>query len=337
MPSSLRNASVALAHGLRRFIRRDTPQFASFMSLAACVFLAAISLVIGRWEHSLIVQTNGFISLIDIGNSILFLAAVDRSTRSADHSFNYGYGKYESLAILVSANLIIVLTVVTVVQAIGLLQQPTEGGNSYILLGWSGLAFLVMRQTARRLERYANRFHQPMLRYDAELWRVDSWVELCVITELVVSGLLRALHFYGIAAVLDATASVVLMLITLKVPLQHGAEAFNQLTDRTLPAGMQAEILAIIGESKDKICELQSVHTRQSGRDIFIEIDIIMPASYTLSELYPIEREILVKLRERFPTAIPRVYVTPCEDNCRYRGLSGSCSLSLKSQQLPLS
>lgn len=297
------------------------------MSLLACILLAAVSLILGQWEHSLVIQTNGYISVIDIGNSLLFLAAVDRSTKSADLSFNYGYGKYESLAILVSANLLIALTVVTIVQAITLLQAPPQDTNSVVLLAWSGITVLVMRQTARRLERYANRFHQPMLRYDAELWRVDSWVELGVIAGLVVGAALRFFDWYGAAVIVDAITSIALLLLTLKVPIQHGAEAFRQLTDRTLPPEMQEEVLAIIEENKHDMCEFQGVHTRQSGRDIFIEIDMMMPYDYRLDQLYRIERALLVKLRQRFPTAIPRVYVTPCDGHCNQADGSTTCPL----------
>ena len=317
----------SLRSRVQRFIRRDTPQFASFMSLLACTLLATVSLILGQWEHSLVIQTNGYISLIDIGNSLLFLAAIDRSTKTADLSFNYGYGKYESLAILVSANLLIALTVVTIVQAISLLQAPPQDTNSTVLLVWSAFTFLVMRHTARRLERYANRFHQPMLRYDAELWRIDSLVELGVIIGLVVGAVLRAFNWYATAAVVDAVTSISLLLVTLKVPIQHGAEAFRQLTDRTLPPEMQEEVLTIINQNRNAMCEFHSVHTRQSGRDIFIEVDITMPYYFRLDELYAIERELLIKLRERFPTAIARVYVTPCDRHCELANGTSTCPL----------
>jgi cation diffusion facilitator family transporter len=309
---------IAVRRRLQRFLRPNTPAYASTTSLAACILLALVSLLLGQREQSLVMQTNGYIALIDIGNSLLFLAAVDRSTRSPDLTFNYGYGKYESLAILVSANLLFGLTIVTIVQAIGLLQSPPENTNTPLLLAWSALAFLVMRGTARRLERYANRFHQPMLRYDAELWRVDSWVEIGVVIGVVLDGVLQAVGWFSTAAVADAVASVTLLVLTLKAPLQHGVAAFRQLTDRTLPDDMQYEILGIIAGEHHRMCEFKSVHTRQSGRDIFIEIDLVMPYDYRLDQMYPLEEELLVQLRSRFPTAIPRVYVTPCDRSCEH-------------------
>jgi divalent metal cation (Fe/Co/Zn/Cd) transporter len=76
------------------------------------------------------------------------------------------------------------------------------------------------------------------------------------------------------------------------------------------------------------MCAFNSVHTRQSGRDIFIEIDLVMPYDYTLGQLYELEQSILDSLRGKFPTAIPRVYVTPCDGGCEHDGVS-SCPIKV--------
>lgn len=317
---------------IRALLTRGRPEYASTVSLIACVVLAAGSIVIGLVQRSLIVQTNGYIALIDIGNSLLFLAAVQRSTRRADVTFNYGYGKYESLAILVSANLLVVLTVFTLGEAVSFYRRPPVDTNSLILAGWTTMSFLVMRTTARLLDRYADRFHMPMLRYDAELWRVDSWMELGVLVGIGASAGLRAFKLSGVAAGFDVAASILLLLIALQVPIKHGREAFRQLLDRTLPDNVQYEILAIIAENFDRMCEFRSVHTRQSGKDIFIEIDLVMPYDYTLAQLYELEKTILDGLRTKFPTAIPRVYVTPCDGKCERDGVS-YCPIKMARQR----
>lgn len=298
------------------------------MSLLACVIIASISLVIGIWEHSLVVRTNGFITLIDIGNSLLFLAAIERSTRSPDFAFNYGYGKYESLAILVSAVLLTILTIVTIIEAVSLMREPPHDTNTAVLVIWSVIAFLIMRNTSYRLEKNALRFHQPMLHYDAELWRMDSWVEVGVIGGIVIGGFLRVIGSFQGAVVADTITSIALLLFTLNVPIRHGREAFRQLLDRTLPDSMQYEILRIIANKHNRMCEFRSVHTRQSGRDIFIEIDLVMPYDYNLETLYLLERDILKELNDEFPTAIPRVYVTPCDKRCELHGKT-TCPVKL--------
>lgn len=314
-----------LSRRLRRYFRRNTPLYASTMSLFACIILAVGSVLLGSYQHSLLVQTNGLISIIDIGNSLLFLAAVDRSTRSPDMAFNYGYGKYESLAILVSANLLVVLTVFTLIEAVSFFQRPPEDTGSVILVAWSGIALAIMINTTRRLERYAKKFHLPMLHYDAELWRVDSWVEIGVILGVIIHGALQAFGSFGAAAVIDGVFSIGLVLLSLKAPIQHGRTAFRQLLDRTLPEEMQYQILGIISSHLHQMCEFRGVHTRQSGRDIFIEIDLVMPFDHTLEQLYGLEKDILNELRKKFPTAIPRVYVTPCDRSCLAK--PGSCPL----------
>lgn len=323
----------ALRRLIRNILRRDAPEFASAVSLLACIVLAAGGLVIGMLERSLIIQTNGYITLIDIGNSLLFLAAVQRSSRNPDLTFNYGYGKYESLAILASATLLTILTIFTLIEAVIVFRQPPVSHNLWLLLSWSALSLLVMRITARALDRYANRFHMPMFRYDAELWRVDSWLELGVMAGLGAGGLLYMADMRDAAVILDGVAAIVLLLVTLKVPLTHGREAFRQLLDRTLPDEMQYEIIAIIAQNYRHMCEFKSVHTRQSGKDIFIEIDLVMPFDYTLEHLYTLEANILGELRQRFPTAIPRVYVTPCDRSC-VTAAGSMCPLK-RNAQLP--
>ncbi len=313
----------AVAHArsvIRPLLRRDAPEYASMMSLIACIIMAAISLVIGLVQRSLIIQTNGYITLIDIGNSLLFLAAVQRSTRDPDLTFNYGYGKYESLAILVSANLLVILAVFTLSEAVMVFQSPPENVNSTLLLGWSAASFFMMRYVGRLLTKYANRFQMPMLKYDAELWRVDSWVELGVFGGLIVGAILQHIGAYSFAALVDGSVSIAMLLVAVRVPLKHGREAFRQLLDRTLPDEMQYEILGVIADNHERMCEFKSVHTRQSGKDIFIEIDLVMPYDYTLEHLYVLEADILTGLRVKFPTAIPRVYVTPCDHRCELAG-----------------
>lgn len=307
---------------MRPLLRRDAPQYASMVSLIACVFLAAGSLIIGLVQRSLIVQTNGYIALIDIGSSLLFLAAVSRSTRDPDMAFNYGYGKYESLAILVSANLLVILSIFTISEAFFIFQAPPEDKNSILLLSWSVLSFIVMRLTSRLLIRYANRFHMPMLKYDAELWKVDSFIEIGVLVTLVASAVLQFNGLFISSAVLEGVASIGMILVALQVPLRHGNEAFRQLLDRTLPDEMQYEILAVIADNHTRMCEFKSVHTRQSGKDIFIEIDLVMPYDYSLERLYTLEDDILKGLHSKFPTAIPRVYVMPCDRSCESTGVT---------------
>lgn len=308
--------------------RRSTPEYASAMSMLACVFLAVGGIVLGAFQQSLILQTNGLISMIDIGNSMLFLAAVRRSMRTADMQFNYGYGKYESLAILASATLLIVLTVYTLGEAWSMFSRPSPVQNTLVVVAWSIGSWIVMQWNARRLTTYAQRFHMPMLHYDAELWRVDSYLELGVLLSLLVGGILLSMHQFGLARTVDGIASILLIVVSLKVPLTHGREAMKQLLDRTLPDSMQFEILAIIAENFSAMCEFKGVHTRQSGKDIFIEIDLVMPYDYTLSQLYELERVILERLQEKFPTAVPRVYVTPCDRACIVDGVT-RCPIKL--------
>ena len=68
------------------------------------------------------------------------------------------------------------------------------------------------------------------------------------------------------------------------------------------------------------MCEFKTVHTRQSGKDIFIELDIIMPYDYTLEEKFELEKDLKKEIMKKFPTSIPILYVVPCKRDCIYQG-----------------
>ncbi|HYF03053.1 MAG TPA: cation diffusion facilitator family transporter [Patescibacteria group bacterium] len=307
---------------IRQWLNPFSPLYVTRLSLLICSVLAVGGIVLGVIEGSLTVQTNGLISAIDIVNSLLFLSAVHRSVRSADVTYNYGYGKYESLAIIASAGLLTLVLGFTMYEAIIRFQDPVEIGKYYVLIAFSVISVLLMRRMAAVQKVYAERYHMPMLQYDSDLWRVDSIIEIGVLINLVIGYILRQLNADEIAKIIDSIAAVALLLIALKVPITHGKLALSQLLDKTLPDQVQFDILAVIAENINRMCEFKSVHTRQSGKDIFIELDLVMPFDYTLEETFALERDISKALIKRFPTAVPRVYVVPCPRDCIHSGKS---------------
>ena len=92
-----------------------SPVFPTRLSLLACILLAIGGISFGLLEKSLAVQTNGFIAAIEILNSLLFLAAVNQSVRLPDVTYNFGYGKYESLAMLFGTVLLSVILIITLI------------------------------------------------------------------------------------------------------------------------------------------------------------------------------------------------------------------------------
>ena len=299
-----------------KWFNRRSPVFPTQVSVVVCVLLSLGGIILGLRDSSLAVQVNGFIALIDIFTSLLFMAAVGQTVRQPDYIFNYGYGKYESLAMLVGAFLLSLVLVLTLGEALSDFNSETTVGNHSLLLAFSFASFLVIRSMSSYLARAAKRFHVPLLKYDSELWHTDSFVELGVIANLLIGFVLSYNGASEAGKFIDTAFAILLIIYSLRVPLRHGKEALDQLLDRTLPEYIQFEILSVIAENLNKYCELKGVHTRQSGKDLFIEIDLIMPWDYTLEQIHEIEVIFNRSLKEKYPTSILRIYFTPCIRDC---------------------
>lgn len=301
---------------LRKLLDRKTPAFASRVSVVACLGLGVLGVLLGNLEDSLAVQASGLVSAVDILNSLLFVTAVKQSLRSPDVIHNYGYGKFESLAILASSLLLSVVFLYTLSEAVINFGNGTVINNYPLLLLYSSAAFFLMRRMVALNRRYAKTFHMPMLSYDADLWRVDSYLELGVLANLVVGFALQHLGMEGASKVLDSATAVGLLAFSVKIPLSHAKDALDQLLDRTLPEEVQLTIIGVIAENISRICEFKNVHTRRSGKDMFIELDVVLPFDYSLEMAFEVENDVKKAITSHYPNAIVRLYVVPCNHDC---------------------
>jgi cation diffusion facilitator family transporter len=313
----------------RNWFEVNSPLFSTRISLLVGICLSVFGIILGSLEGSLTLQTNGIIALIDVVNSLLFINAVSRSVRAPDYVFNYGYGKYESISILLSAVLLIVVLVYAVYESIIQFGDTDYQGGNYLMLSGFSLATIGIMYFVYRMQIiYAKRFRMPILKFDAELWKADLQIEFGVFTNLMIGTILISMNNDYYAKQLDSIFAIVLTLLALRVPLKGSGQALNQLLDKTLPDDIQFELIAVVAENVNEMCEFRTVHTRQSGKDIFIELDIVLPFDYSMDQKLEMERKVQEQIKSIYPTSISRIYAVPCPKDC-LRGGERKCPIHL--------
>jgi cation diffusion facilitator family transporter len=311
------------------FFDRSSPSFCTKISLLLCALLAISGIVLGNIEDSYAVLANGLISTIDIGISITFLLALNKSIKSPDNFFNYGYGKYEGLTILFTGLIVLTLYGFSLINIFNNLKEIDEIGNNYLLIGFSILSYFSMLQMSKTLKNASNKYHIPLLKYDADLWKTDSYLEIGVILSLIAGIILSKINLVPLAHYIDLSVAAILILFSIKTPFKHIKIALNQLLDKTLPEEIQLEIKKIIENNAHKVCGLEAIHTRQSGKDIFIDLDVMMPNNYTLNEVNETEEELEFAFKEKYPTSLPRFNATTCKRTCNEHE-KNICPIKLK-------
>lgn len=302
---------------IRSWFDRSSPLYATRLALLISVFLSFAGIYLGTSLDSLAVQTNGLISAVDILYSFIFITAVRQSMKSPDYAFNYGYGKYESLFLLGAGGVLSGILSFTLYDTIVHFGDSTKYvGNRNILIAFSMLSAIIML-TMHRIQKKAAKVHKiPSLEYDAALWKVDTIVEFGVILNLIIGYAFDEFGLRNVAKYIDSTTAIILVSYALIIPLKGARTAFNQLLDRTVDEEIQFNLLSVVAENINRFCEFKAMHTRQSGKDLFIELDVIMPFDYSIEQKYELEKTIQKSIKEKYPNSIPRLYVIPCNREC---------------------
>lgn len=295
----------------------SSPSLSTRASLLVGIILAIGGILLGIIEGSLAVQINGLIAAIDVLNSLMLLVAVKQSVRQPDYVFNYGYGKYESISILLSAALLAFIGGYATYEAILFYgNKSSESGNYILLLAFSLLSLFFMIGMYKFQKRSSKKFKMSVLEYDAEIWKNDTYIELGVFLNLIIGAILSYLDYAYIARQIDSAFAIILTAFALRVPLKGSKEALNQLLDKTLPDDIQFDIIAIVAENFNNMCEFKSVHTRRSGKDIFVELDIILPYDYSMKQKFEMEQKVQKEIKTKYSTSISRIYAIPCDGAC---------------------
>ena len=99
--------------------------------------------------------------------------------------------------------------------------------------------------------------------------------------------------------VLDPLASIVVGAMLVKVAWDLLGPSFGELTDSSLPASLENEMLDII-RSVDGVEDPHNLRTRRIGKSLAAEVHIRLDGSLSLSEAHDKASEVERRFKERF-------------------------------------
>ena len=260
--------------------------------------LLTFKFIAGIAGNSSAMIADAFHSLSDFVTDLLVLAFVSISAKPQDRSHDYGHGKFETIAsFLIGLALVAAATgiVVTGVQKL----LAWWGGAELEAPGWIALwaallsiavKELLYQYTARR----GRQLHSQVMIANAWHHRSDA---LSSIGAAVGIGL--AIWLGQRWTVLDPVASMVVGLMLVKVAYELLKQSVGELTEGSLPAETEQEIMQII-QSFDDVQQPHNLRTRRIGNRIAIEAHVRMDGQLPLIVVHDRASAIERKLKERF-------------------------------------
>jgi cation diffusion facilitator family transporter len=262
------------------------------------LLLVGLKAVAGLVGHSAAMISDAVHSLSDFVTDIVVLVFVRVSARPQDEDHDYGHGKYETLATLFIGLALAAAAVGIVVSGAGKLARWLQGEDlpapGKIAL-WAALASIVAKELLFQYTRLKGK-HLNSKALEANAWHHRSDALSSIGTAIGIGG---AILLGSRWTVLDPLASIVVGAMLVKVAWDLLGPSFGELTDSSLPADMEQEMMDII-RGVPGVEDPHNLRTRRIGNRIAAEVHIRLDGTLPLSEAHEKASEVERRFKERF-------------------------------------
>ena len=237
-------------------------------------------------------------SLSDFVTDILVLVFVSISAKPQDQSHDYGHGKFETIAsFLIGLALVAAATgiiVSGVMKFTAWLNGEELEAPRWIAL-WAALLSIAIKEMLYQYTTHRGKdLNSQVMIANAWHHRSDA---LSSVGAAIGIGL--AIWLGNRWAVFDPLASIVVGLMLVKVAYELLKTSINELTESSLPAETEQEIVQII-QSFGDVQQPHNLRTRRIGNRIAIEAHIRMDGQLPLNSVHERATTIEQKLKQRF-------------------------------------
>lgn len=262
------------------------------------LLLVGLKAVAGLVGHSTAMISDAVHSLSDFVTDIVVLVFVRVSARPQDEDHDYGHGKYETLATLFIGLALAAAAVGIVVSGAGKLARWLQGEDlpapGQIAL-WAALGSIVAKELLFQYTRIKGK-HLESKALEVNAWHHRSDALSSVGTAIGIGG---AILLGSRWTVLDPLASIVVGAMLVKVAWDLLGPSFGELTDSSLPADTEQEMLAII-RGVPGVEDPHNLRTRRIGNRIAAEVHIRLDGTLPLSEAHEMASEVERRFKDRF-------------------------------------
>ncbi len=282
-------------------------QRAAGIAVATASLLAAGKAAAALVTGSLSIWASALDSLMDALSSGTNAMALRLSRREPTRVYAFGYGKIQSLAMLLQGLLITGSAGGLAWTAIRHLQEP----RALQALDW-GVA--TMAATAgvgilltRYLRREAEQTSTPLLSADALHYSGDIWANAAALAGLLL-GSWTGEHR------LDALFSIAIAVWILKGALAIASRAVGELLDHGLPEEEIARVAEVVGRYAPEVKGFHDLRTRRSGHRRYFDFHVVMRPELTFARAHELTDRIIQDLEALWPGADVTVHPDPESD-----------------------
>ncbi|MBR1811709.1 MAG: cation transporter [Clostridia bacterium] len=268
----------------------------SAVSIIGNTLLFSLKLLAGLFAHSGAMVSDAVHSASDVFSSIIVIIGVKISAKASDREHPYGHERFESVAAIVLAVILLVSGLFIGQAAIAKLtgtDKQAIAAPGILALAAAVVSIAVKEAMYWYARSYAKRLNSGALMADAWHHRSDALSSVGALIGIVGARL-------GVP-VLDAVASLVICVFIVKAAYDIFKDAVDKMVDHACSRETEQAILQCVAV-QDGVLGVDLIQTRVFGNKIYVDIEIRADGNLPLSQAHAIAQQVHDVVESSFQT-----------------------------------
>ncbi|WP_020675924.1 cation diffusion facilitator family transporter [Geopsychrobacter electrodiphilus] len=283
---------------------------AATVSITSAVLLALIKVVFALTSGSMAVMASAVDSLLDIVMSGVNLLAIRHAEQPADDCHPFGHGKFETLATMFQALVIMGTGGWIVYEAGNRLYTGQQNLNVDQGIGILAFGTLAAWGISTYLKKAAVRTDSSALAADSLHFRMDIFSNLGLLFGML---LIRIFHLPW----LDPTLSILVAAYILSEAFKLFRHALRDILDHELPDEIKTQVREVIIDQNLPLAGYHNLRTRRAGSRKIMDFHLEVCQHMSVKEAHDIADQLEKGIEDRILGADVTIHVEPCpEGHC---------------------
>lgn len=278
----------------------------SAVSISGNILLALIKAAAGLAAGSGALLSDAVHSAADLFSSVIVIAGVRMSAKAPDHEHPYGHERFECVAAIVLAVVLLVTGVFIGVEAVGKLRSGgAADAPGMLAIVVAALSIVIKEALFRYTWFHAQRHDSSSLRADAWHHRSDALGTMGVLV-----GVAGARMGFPM---LDSVASLMICGFIIRAAYRIFCDAIRKMVDHACCAELETALMCCVQRQPD-VLTVEQLLTREFGSRIYADVEIQVDGRLSLAEGCGIAQRVHDAVETQFPQ-IKHITISakPCE------------------------
>lgn len=265
------------------------------LSIEANVLLSVLKVIVGLVAGSMALVADGFHSLSDMLTDFAVLLGVRLGSKAPDPEHPYGHGRAETFAAALIALILILIGAATIYYAAIDIAKARIAVPGAAVLIVAVISIIIKELIYRFTKKVALESHSSVLYANAWHHRTDALSSVAVVIGF---ASLKLGFAYG-----DQIAAIAVGLMITLVGIRVVGDCFQELTEAAVDSETVDQIKHIIASEK-RIHNFHRLRTRTVGREVFLDLHILVGPDLTIIAAHEIAETLETALHKQLPRPV---------------------------------